>query len=63
MTKKIFKETAGKAGIKSAKAPVKDLNEEIKMKAYLNFENSGRLDGNDLVHWYEAEIEVLAGNK
>ena len=40
-----------------------DINEEIKKKAYFNFENSGRVNGNDLVHWYEAEIEVLAGIK
>ncbi|OGF52390.1 MAG: hypothetical protein A2044_02005 [Candidatus Firestonebacteria bacterium GWA2_43_8] len=63
MTKKIFKAAAGKVEKKSTKAPVTNLNEEIKMRAYLNFENSGRVDGNDLVHWYEAEIEVLAGNK
>jgi len=61
-TKKASKGLLVKKTAESPEVQPEALNEEIKFKAFLKFENSGRLDGNDLIHWYEAEIE-LSGKK
>ncbi|OGF47863.1 MAG: hypothetical protein A2452_12120 [Candidatus Firestonebacteria bacterium RIFOXYC2_FULL_39_67] len=60
--KKAGKPVLVKNSIKKPEMQKDGINEEIRRKAYYKFENSGRINGNDRLHWYEAEIEV-AGNK
>ncbi|OGF50663.1 MAG: hypothetical protein A2231_07940 [Candidatus Firestonebacteria bacterium RIFOXYA2_FULL_40_8] len=57
------KQVLVKSSGKKRKLQAAELLQEISKRAYLNFENSGRVNGNDLVHWYAAETEVIGENK
>ena len=51
-----------KNGAPEATANSQDVQSAIAQKAYDLWEQSGRIDGQDLEHWLEAERQVTQGD-